>query len=133
MSLVISLDAGTTGVRALAVDASSTIVGWSYREFTQYFPEPGWVEHDADEIWSAIETVIAELVPTLDEPIAAIGITDQRETVVAWDRRTGEPLHRAIVPGVDRCRPPSPRAGANRTRPRPLLLGHQDSVAARAR
>ncbi len=97
MALVISLDAGTTGVRALAVDGDSNIVGWAYREFTQFFPEPGWVEHDATEIWEAIRTVIAELVPTLDQPVTAIGITDQRETIVAWDRRTGEPLHRAIV------------------------------------
>lgn len=97
MSLVISLDAGTTGVRALAVDEASNIVGWAYREFTQYFPQPGWVEHDAEEIWAAIQTVIAELVPTLEQPVAAIGITDQRETVVAWDRRTGEPRHHAIV------------------------------------
>lgn len=97
MALVLSLDAGTTGVRALAVNEHSTIVGFAYQEFTQFFPEPGWVEHDAAEIWTAIQAVIAELIPTLDEPIAAIGITDQRETVVAWDRRTGEPLHRAIV------------------------------------
>ncbi len=97
MSLVISLDAGTTGVRALAVDKASKIRGWAYQEFTQYFPKPGWVEHDAAEIWEAIKSVIAELVESLDEPVAAIGITDQRETIVAWDRRTGEPLHRAIV------------------------------------
>lgn len=97
MSLVISLDAGTTGVRALAVGEDSQIRGLSYREFTQHFPQPGWVEHDAEEIWQAIRTVLAELVPTLDEPVTAIGITDQRETVVAWDRRTGTPRHRAIV------------------------------------
>ena len=97
MAIVLSIDAGTTGVRALAVDETGTPVGWSYREFPQYFPRPGWVEHDAEEIWDAVRTTIAELLPTLDGPVAAIGITDQRETVVAWDRRTGEPRHRAIV------------------------------------
>ena len=95
--MVIALDAGTTGVRALAVGPDSRIRGLAYQEFTQHFPRPGWVEHDADEIWTSIQAVIAELVADLDEPVAAVGITDQRETVVAWDRRTGEPLHRAIV------------------------------------
>lgn len=97
MSIVLSIDAGTTGVRAFAVDESGATRGWSYREFTQHFPRPGWVEHDADEIWQAVQTSVAELVATLDEPIAAIGITDQRETIVAWSRSTGRPLHRAIV------------------------------------
>ncbi len=97
MAVVIALDAGTTGVRALAIAEDSSVVGWSYREFTQHFPQPGWVEHDATEIWTSIQTVIAELMSTLDQPVAAIGITDQRETVVAWDRRTGAPRHRAIV------------------------------------
>ena len=71
--------------------------GWSYREFPQHFPQPGWVEHDADDIWDAVETTLAELKAKLGQPIAAIGITDQRETVVVWDKRTGRPLHRAIV------------------------------------
>ena len=97
MSLVLSIDAGTTGVRAFAVDENGATRGWSYREFTQHFPHPGWVEHDATEIWEAVQTTTAELVAALDEPIAAIGITDQRETVVAWSRSTGRPLHRAIV------------------------------------
>ncbi|MEY2453873.1 MAG: glycerol kinase [Acidimicrobiaceae bacterium] len=97
MSVVIAIDAGTTGVRAFAVDERGQPAGWSYREFPQYFPRPGWVEHDANEIWGAVQEVLGELVGHLDQPVAAIGITDQRETVVAWSRRTGEPLHRAIV------------------------------------
>jgi glycerol kinase len=97
MAVVIALDAGTTGVRAFAVDRSGRSVGYRYREFTQHFPQPGWVEHDATEIWNAIVGTTAELISSLQEPVAAIGITDQRETVVAWDRRTGLPRHRAIV------------------------------------
>ncbi len=97
MAIVISIDAGTTGVRAFAVDESARTVGISYREFPQYFPRPGWVEHDADEIWTAVSVTLDELVATLDQPVAAIGITDQRETVVAWDRRTSSPRGRAIV------------------------------------
>ncbi|MCU1497121.1 MAG: glpK [Acidimicrobiales bacterium] len=97
MAIVIALDAGTTGVRAFAVDESGRSVGYRYREFQQHFPRPGWVEHDATEIWSAIVGTTAELIAQLGQPVAAIGITDQRETVVAWDRRTGAPLHRAIV------------------------------------
>ena len=95
--IVVAIDAGTTGVRAFAVDADGVPIGRSYREFTQHFPEPGWVEHDPNEIWETTRTVLAELVGELGRPVAAIGITDQRETVVAWDRRTGEPRHRAIV------------------------------------
>lgn len=95
--IVIAIDAGTTGVRAFAVDVEGVPVGRSYREFTQHFPRPGWVEHDATEIWDTTREVLAELHRELARPVAAIGITDQRETVVAWDRRTGEPRHRAIV------------------------------------
>ena len=95
--IVVAIDAGTTGVRSFAIDESGQPRGWSYREFTQHFPEPGWVEHDAAEIWTAVQATLGELRAELDQPIAAIGITNQRETVVAWDRRTGQPLHRAIV------------------------------------
>ena len=106
-SVVIAIDAGTTGVRALAVDETGRPAGWSYRELTQHYPRPGWVEHDPDEIWSAVQATLAELVSTLTVPVAAIGITNQRETVVAWDRRTGQPMHRAIVwqdrRTADRC------------------------------
>jgi glycerol kinase len=95
--IVIAIDAGTTGVRSFAIDESGVPRGWSYREFTQHFPQPGRVEHDAAEVWTVVQETLAELVAELDRPIAAIGITNQRETVVVWDRRTGEPLHRAIV------------------------------------
>jgi glycerol kinase len=98
MAVVLSIDAGTTGVRAFAVDEDGTPAGWSYREFPQHFPRPGWVEHDADDIWHAVRTTLAELVASLGgTPIAAVGITDQRETVVVWDRRTGRPRSRAVV------------------------------------
>ena len=100
MTVVVAIDAGTTGVRAIAFDHQGLPVGSSYREFTQYFPQPGWVEHDAEEIWTAVQLVLAELKTALDatsETIAAIGITDQRETVVAWERTSGNPRHRAIV------------------------------------
>ena len=100
MTVVVAIDAGTTGVRAIAFNQRGLPVTSSYREFTQFFPQPGWVEHDADEIWGAVQLVLADLTTALaaaDETIAAIGITDQRETIVAWNRHTGEPLHRAIV------------------------------------
>ena len=97
MAVVVAIDAGTTGVRAFAVDEHGVPKGWSYREFPQHFPQPGWVEHDADDIQAAVDGTLAELRARLDEPVAAIGITNQRETVVVWDRRTGRPLHRALV------------------------------------
>ena len=97
MAVVVALDAGTTGVRALALRETGAVAGWVYKEFTQHFPRPGWVEHDAEEIWQAAAAVLAELADELTEPIAAIGITNQRETAVIWDKRTGEPLAPAIV------------------------------------
>lgn len=97
MSVVIAIDAGTTGVRSFALGDDGAARGFAYREFTQHFPRPGWVEHDAHEIWTTVQATLAELATQLTEPIAAVGITDQRETLVAWDRRSGEPLHRAIV------------------------------------
>jgi len=97
MTVVLALDAGTTGVRTRAVFDDGTPSFSSYREFTQYFPQPGWVEHDANEIWNAMAHTIADVVQQLSQPVAAIGITNQRETVVAWDARTGEPIAPAIV------------------------------------
>ena len=100
MACVIAIDAGTSGVRALAVDESGAVVDVSYRELTQHYPRPGWVEHDPVEIWDSVVATVAEVAGRRHEvgsPVAAIGITNQRETVVAWDRATGRPLHRAIV------------------------------------
>jgi glycerol kinase len=99
-SVTVAIDAGTTGVRALVVDEQARVVDVAYRELTQYFPRPGWVEHDAAEIWEAVGSTLGEVAGRLagsNRVARAIGITNQRETVVAWDRRTGLPLHRAIV------------------------------------
>jgi glycerol kinase len=96
----IAIDAGTTGVRALVVDQRARVVDVSYRELAQHFPRPGWVEHDPTEIWEAVRATLDEVAGRLadHERVAlAVGITNQRETVVCWDRTTGEPLHRAIV------------------------------------
>jgi glycerol kinase len=95
--VVVAIDAGTTGARAIAFDRHGGIVRASYQEFPQYYPRPGWVEHDPNEIWAAVQGVLGEVVTELDRSIAAIGITDQRETAVVWSRRTGQPVHRAIV------------------------------------
>jgi len=98
MSVVIAIDAGTTGVRSFALRPDGAPAGYAYREFPQHFPAPGLVEHDPDEIWAATAATLAELVEHLDgETVAAVGITNQRETVVVWDRRTGRPRHRALV------------------------------------
>jgi len=107
MGAVVSIDAGTTGVRSRAVFATGPSEISSYREFTQYFPQPGWVEHDPEEIWSSVVATLNDVVDQLKEPIAAIGITNQRETVVAWSRKTGKPYGSAIVwqdrRTADRC------------------------------
>ncbi len=100
MAVVLAIDAGTTGIRTMAVDERGRPRAWAYREFPQYFPEPGWVEHDADEIWTATAATLAEVAGAVGregESVAAIGITNQRETTVVWDRTTGRPRHRAIV------------------------------------
>src|SRR6516225_4584095 len=102
MAKVVAIDAGTTGVRALVVDERARITDVAYRELTQHFPRPGWVEHDPNEIWDAVKATLAEVANRLSDSgetgaVAAIGITNQRETLVAFDRATGRPLHRAIV------------------------------------
>jgi glycerol kinase len=96
---VIAIDAGTTGVRSRAVFTDGPAVS-SYREFGQHYPQPGWVEHDAVEIWECVRTTLADVIGHVTADgveIAAIGITNQRETVVAWNRQTGAPYGTAIV------------------------------------
>ncbi|WP_232065119.1 glycerol kinase GlpK [Rhodocytophaga rosea] len=95
---ILALDQGTTSSRAILFDKAGSIVRIAQKEFTQYFPQPGWVEHDAKEIWSSVGSVIGEILTFVPaSQIAAIGITNQRETAVVWDKHTGEPVYNAIV------------------------------------
>jgi len=95
---ILSLDQGTTSCRAILFDRQGKVVNMAQQEFTQFFPRPGWVEHDAGDIWDVQRKVMKEAASAAEaEEIAAIGITNQRETVVVWDKTTGKPLHPAIV------------------------------------
>lgn len=97
---IMALDQGTTSSRAIVFNALGQVVAVAQEEFTQFFPKPGWVEHDADEIWRtqmAVARAAMRRAKLKAADIAAIGITNQRETAVIWDRETGEPVHRAIV------------------------------------
>ncbi|GAB1533822.1 MULTISPECIES: glycerol kinase GlpK [Brevibacillus] len=97
---MLSLDQGTTSSRAILFDKSGAIIGVAQKEFTQIYPKPGWVEHNAEEIWeSQLEVLKAVLLENHVKPeeIAGIGITNQRETTVVWDKHTGKPIHHAIV------------------------------------
>lgn len=97
---ILSLDQGTTSSRAILFNQKGEIVHISQREFTQYFPKPGWVEHNANEIWGSVLAVIATVLSEASikpEQVAAIGITNQRETTVVWDKHTGLPIYNAIV------------------------------------
>lgn len=97
-SYILALDLGTTGNRAFLFDEAGNIAGRAYQELTQYYPQPGWVEHDAEEIWNATQSVIQSAIQSVElSEIKAIGLTVQRETCLLWDKRTGKPLHRAIV------------------------------------
>ena len=99
-SYIMALDAGTTSNRCILFNCQGDICAMAQKEFTQYFPQPGWVEHNAQEIWSTMLGTAVEAMSQVDakaENIAAIGITNQRETTVVWDRKTGEPVGRAIV------------------------------------
>ena len=100
MQLVLALDQGTTSSRAILFDHSGHVRGIAQREFRQHFPQPGWVEHDADEIWTTQIAVVNDVLAqenVASSDIAAVGLTNQRETTVVWNRRTGRPVHHAIV------------------------------------
>ncbi len=100
MGFILSLDQGTTSSRAIVFDENGSMVSVAQRPFRQIFPKPGWVEHDANEIWSSQAGVIAEVLAQKDvraADIACIGITNQRETTIVWDRKTGKPICNAIV------------------------------------
>jgi glycerol kinase len=98
---VLAIDQGTTGSTALVVSKDGRILGRAYSEFSQHYPNPGWVEHDASEIWSVMARVSREALESTPDArnaqVEAVGITNQRETLVVWDRETLEPVHRAIV------------------------------------
>jgi len=98
--VILAIDQGTTGTTCLVFDEQAELVGRGYREFQQHFPRPGWVEHDAAEIWDVTRAVAREALDDAgvrNGELQAIGITNQRETVCVWDPETGEPLHRALV------------------------------------
>ena len=97
---MMALDAGTTSNRAILFDRRGRIISVAQKEFTQIFPQPGWVEHDANEIWSSMLGVAVECMTKVGityEQISGIGIANQRETTIVWDAETGEPVHNAIV------------------------------------
>ncbi|WP_028109277.1 glycerol kinase GlpK [Ferrimonas futtsuensis] len=97
---IVALDQGTTSSRALLFDRQGQVIGTAQREFTQHYPNPGWVEHDPIEIWASQRATLTELLAKCrvgHQQVAAIGITNQRETTVVWDRETGQPIHNAIV------------------------------------
>ncbi|MCQ2179725.1 MAG: glycerol kinase GlpK [Bacteroidales bacterium] len=97
---ILAIDQGTSSSRAIAFDRSGSSVAVSQKEFTQYFPKPGWVEHDPMEIWSSEYSVLTEVLTSLGlggSDVAAIGITNQRETTIVWDAATGKPVYNAIV------------------------------------
>lgn len=97
---ILAVDQGTTSCRAMVFDRNGDVKAVAQKEFTQFYPRPGWVEHDADEIWSTQAAMMAEAISNAGveaKDISALGITNQRETVVVWDRETGRPVHHAIV------------------------------------
>ena len=123
--VILCIDQGTTGSTALVLDHGLNVLARANQEFPQIYPQPGWVEHDPEEIWSSVETCVTEALSVAGVPassIRAIGITNQRETSVFWDRATGEPVHNAIV---WQCRRTTPMCQRLREE------GHQERVRAK--
>ncbi len=152
MRHVIAIDQGTTGSTVLVLDEKLAVRGRGYKEFPQIYPTPGWVEHDPEEIWKSVTVALAAALKGIDpSSIAAIGITNQRETAILWDRKTGKPVHNAIVwqdrRTADRCA--QLKADGKEARVKALtgltldpyfsgtkvswMLHHVDGLAARAR
>ncbi|NTU54026.1 MAG: glycerol kinase GlpK [Chlorobiaceae bacterium] len=94
---ILSIDQGTTGTTCMVNDRTGRVLARAYRELTQYYPQEGWVEHDPEEIWRTVQDCVAEVRGVYSGAVEAVGITNQRETTVVWDRRSGTPVHRAIV------------------------------------
>ena len=130
MHHILAIDEGTTGVTCLMIGEDGRVAGRGYREIPQYFPRAGWVEHDAVEILECVRVAAREAIAAAKAAPAAIGITNQRETVVVWERATGRPVHRAIVwqdrRTAERCRARTagrPARGRRRRR-RPTMRPH---------
>src|SRR5882724_7132255 len=97
---VLALDQGTTGSTALVVDATGALRARGYAEVPQHYPRPGWVEHDPEDLWTTVERAATQALKAAGitgDDVAAVGITNQRETTIVWDRATSAPIHRAIV------------------------------------
>ena len=146
MPYILALDQGTTSSRAIIFDHDAAIVAVGQREFQQIFPRPGWVEHDAGEIWASQIAVVTEALGRAHlrpRDIAAIGITNQRETTVVWDRETGVPVYNAIVwqdrrtadclRSTEARRPRGLHPRAHRARDRRVFFGQQGRVDSRQR
>src|SRR2546423_7088578 len=117
---VLALDQGTSGSTALVVDPDGRVLARGYAELPQYYPRPGWVEHDPEEIWATVGQAAAAALreaKVSGVEVAAIGITNQRETTVVWERATGTPIHRAIVWQGRRAAPLCICAGAQGAEP----------------
>ena len=146
MKYILALDQGTTSSRAIVFDPGGLPVAVAQQEFRQIFPRPGWVEHDAREIWATQSNVAAQALTraslTADD-IAAIGITNQRETTLVWDRRTGQPIsqrhrlagppHRRRLRSPPRVRSRRPDSQKDRPRRRRVFFRHETRVDSRQR